>query len=135
MTEIRDQQFQRTERVATRVGVEPSLEMAQDIYPLCEADFLRLKSPRSKTLAAAIAIMLAGVGSLLPLAGKYVQALLSGKMIPIETWEWYAPAIAVITGLIMYVVGRIVPSERRRVLQKIKDHFATSPRRHRIRRK
>ena len=134
MSEIRDQIFHRTEVVKTPVQTEPTLEMSQEIFPLCEADFLRLKSPGSKTLVAGLSLCLAGFGFFLSPIAKYIQAQTSGKPVAIEPWEWYAPLIGLAIGVVLCGLARILPNNKRRILQDITDHFAAAPRKHRIQR-
>lgn len=117
-----------TRRVDEDVATEPAIHISQEAFPLCEADFIRLKSRAQKTGTWAAAIFIASVGmALIPLA-KFLQTKVFGFTISIETWEWVAPCIGGAIALALHIIGKFLSNERKQVMKDIETHFSVAPR-------
>lgn len=135
MISKRDQQSQLVEGQrftetfpATADRIEPSISSLQADFPLCEADFLRLKNGNPKTLTAAHSILLTAAGLGLSIGGKYAEAIFNQSKVPIPKWEVYGFAIAIVIAALLYAVGLLFPNDKKKVMTDIETHFEKSPR-------
>ena len=111
---------------------EPSIVSLQADFPLCEADFLRIKSGTPKTVTAAHTIFLTAVGLGLSVGGKYAEAVINKSQVPIPKWELYAFGGAVLLSGILYLAGFFWPNDKKTVMKDIETHFKNSPRKRQI---
>jgi hypothetical protein len=131
-----DQIFTKTFSVDENISTEPAIHISQEAFPLCEADFLRIKKGESLPMNWAKGILLTSIGLLLSVAAKFFQSKLTGVSLNMEMWEWGAPVLGLILSLLLYVIALIVPNERKQVMKDIQNHFSEAPRRrHLIRHK
>ena len=123
------QTFTETYRSDEDVASELTPYISQEPFLLCEADFLRIKRGGSKTQDWAMVILLTSLGvALVPLA-KFIQTRFLGSSVITVTWEWVAPLIGVVGALLLYVIGKLLPDERKQVMTDIETHFSEAPRR------
>ena len=122
------QVFTETYSVPEDIQTQPTVHISQEAFTLCEADFLRIKGGRTKTSMLASGLLLTSLGmAFIPLT-KYIQIkFLSGK-ITIETWEWMVPVVGVSISFILYLIGKILPNEKKQVMKDIESHFTSAPR-------
>lgn len=113
---------------ATADRTEPSIGSLQADFPLCEADFLRLKNGNPKMLTAAYSVLLTAVGLGLSLGGKYAEAIINRLLVPIPKWEVYGFASAIALAAILYFAGLFLPNDKKKVMNDIETHFKKSPR-------
>lgn len=126
---ISGERFTETYSVSEDVKTEPSLYMSQELFLLCEADFLRLKHRGSTTQAPAAAVFMVGVGMLLVVLAKLAQARWTKVQPSIEPWEWIAPFCAIALALLLLGIGWLfIPNEKRHVMKNIETHFLKAPR-------
>lgn len=122
------EQFTQTYAVKEDIATEPSLLISQEVFPLTEADFLRLKHRWSQVNWWADRLLFLGIGLLIVLAAKYVAANIFHNPVQIEKGEWTAPALAIVLALVLFLVGIVLPDERKKVMKDIEAHFTTAPR-------
>ena len=111
------------------VASEPTIEISQEPFYLCEADFLRIKTRGTPTREWAIRIFIASLGmTFIPIA-KFFQIWLLGSSVVVQTWEWVAPCIGSALSIILLIIGKFLPNERKQVMRDIDRHFSAAPRR------
>lgn len=125
---VSGQSFNDTYPVSENITIEPSLHISQEAFPLCEADFLRLKHGKSRVLKGASTLFLTGLGMILVPVAKFVQVRVSQTTLSIELWEWLAPIASLAIALVLWGVGQLWPNERKQVMKDIEAHFAEAPR-------
>ena len=126
---ITKRNFSKTLPIDEDVRTEPSIRISQEPFLLCEADFLRLKYGDSKVLTWAGGVLLTFLGMLLiPLAKYILTKITSDKSIIIQSWEWFAPFIGIGIAVLLFIVGKILPNERKQVMNDIEAHFSEAPR-------
>jgi hypothetical protein len=119
--------FTETYSLSENVATEPTIFISQEAFQLCEADFLRIKRGGAKMKPAATAIFLTSFGMALAVVAKFVQRFLA-KPVGIETWEWVSPCIGAGMALILVIIGKFLPNERKQVMKDIEAHFFKAPR-------
>ena len=118
-----------TETFTANAGrTEPAISSLQADFPLCEADFLRLKHGAPKTLAWSQAIFLAGVGVGFTILGKYIERVIDNTKTPVPQWELYGFIAAIVLAVVLYLAGLPMKNEKKKVLEDIESHFKNSPR-------
>jgi len=110
------------------VRQEARIEIAQEPFYLTEADFIRLKNGRPKIFDWANALLLASLGFALSLLAKFIVGLVSTESPQWHIWEFVALSIGFLLAVILYVLGRLLPNEGKRVMGDIEKHFRTAPR-------
>lgn len=129
---IEKKQFVETLPLRTE-KTEPKIASLQADFGLCEADFLRLKNGDSKLNNLSIATIGTGLGLFYPIIGKIFAILFDNSKVKIESWELYGSIIFILFGIILYITGKCIPNEKKKVLKDIENHFKLSPRtRHKI---
>ncbi len=88
---------------------------------------MRLQGMPARTEAWATNLLFAVVGYGISVAPKYWDSLLSPKSSPVSKGEWITVAVGVALAVILYVLGRFLPNERRNTIEKISKHFKSSP--------
>jgi hypothetical protein len=127
---IHNRVFRESETVVdSSVAGQETVNMTQGVFPLTEADYLRLRSPVSLWTGAAAAIFLASFGLVLGPVGKWLQQKASNVPMTIDPWEWYAPLVGVVASGVLWLIGALMPNERRELMKRMKAFFATAPKR------
>lgn len=117
--------------VRENVLTEPAIHISQEAFPLCEADYLRIKQGGSIFSSWPKTILILSIGMLLIPIAKYLQAAILQTNAAIEIWEWIAPLIGLGIALVLYVLGEYVPyfpNEKKQVMKEMEEHFSTAPR-------
>ncbi|WP_147694530.1 hypothetical protein [Vogesella mureinivorans] len=99
-----------------------TIAMLQTVYPLSEADFVRLNSGASKTDAAAVMIFSGVVGYVIGLGPK-LETLLMGSAPVMSSAEIKTITVWGLFSLVIYGLGYLLPSERKKVMKKLSSHF------------
>jgi hypothetical protein len=120
-TELNNQRIDQPVVVADVMNGQ-TIAMIQTIYPLTEADFVRLKGGTPITAAAAAMIFSGVVGYAIGLGPK-LQSLITG-----DPPLWDNSEIKTIAGwsaisLVIYLIGFCLPNERTTVMKKLSKHF------------
>ena len=98
----------------------------QEDFPLCEADFLRLKMNQSFTKTWAVNFLFAAIGFGLSIAPKFINEL-SGKTNQISKAEWITLFAGFAVSAILYVLDFCLPNERKSAMKIIEQHFKNAP--------
>lgn len=122
------QTFTETYPIAEDVKTKPSLHISQEVFPLCEADFLRLKHSASKATGWGVAVSMTGFVMLLVPIAKFMQAKFAQTQPAIEPWEWIVPFVAFLIASILFLAAKFLPDEGKRVMKDIESHFSGAPR-------
>ena len=126
--ELKNKNFDEPLNLGEDIKTEATISSTQDDFPLCEADFLRLKNGKAKGLDIAITFFLTSLGSLILFGAKYLASIFDNKPFVFESWEWIAPLIAAAISIIIYIFSSLLPNDRKRVWNAIEGHFKKSPR-------
>ena len=126
--ELKNERRSKTLSLDLNVKTKPSISSTQEDFPLCEADFLRLKTGKSKSLEAAVSFFLASLGGLIVFGAKYLASIWEAKVFVYESWEWIAPVIAAFFSVVIYILSLMFPNDRKRVWKAIEEHFKKAPR-------
>lgn len=102
-----------------------TIAMLQTVYPLSEADFVRLNNGASKLDAAAVMIFSGVVGYAIGLGPK-LEGLLMGNAPVMNNGEIKTIAVWSFISLLIYGIGYLLPSERKKVMKKLSSHFETA---------
>ncbi len=120
--------FNSTFPITENITEEPTLEMIQEYYLLCEADYLRIKNVFQDLSSYILGIFSASVGMTIIWLAKLFQVYVMGITLAIDTYEWLAPLIGFFISLALLIICRFVPNEKKQVMNAIKDHFYKAPR-------
>ena len=120
--------FNSTFPITENITEEPTLEMIQEYYSLCEADYLRIKNVFQDPSSYILVIFSASVGMAIIWLAKLFQVHVMGITLAIDTYEWLAPLIGFFISLALFIMCRFVPTEKKQVMNDIKDHFHKAPR-------
>ena len=107
-----------------------SLLSYQEDFPLCEADYLRLKSGKSKFTYISQSIFLTTVGYFISIIAKlYNIYILDDNSIAVKSWEAITVIIGILFSILFFVIGKFLANDYKKVMNKIKIHFQNEPRR------
>lgn len=120
-TEYRGRQLSQPIVVADVLNGE-SIATLQSVFALTEADFLRLQGgpPITATLAA---VIFSGVVGYAISLGPKLETMLSGGQAQLTSGETKTIAIGVVVSAVLYVIGYLLPNDRKKVLSRIASHF------------
>lgn len=123
---VQGREFHQTVDVASTPAA-PSYGLFQPYFPLTEADYLRMKAPQSVLYGAAAGILAFGVTYLLsPLTALVVSWIWPGSPTP-STTNLIMGAGILLVGLLVLWAAHSRSSERRTVMENIKQHFEENP--------
>jgi len=120
--------FEKTHTVAEDITEEPTVDISQEAFPLCEADYLRIKNVFQDFGSWVLVILSASIGAAIIWVAKLFQVYVIGITLKIEIYEWLAPLVGLVVSLVLYIICRLVPTEKKQVMNEIKTHFAKAPR-------
>ena len=100
-------------------------------YPLTALDFEHIKNGKPVTFNWANSILLAAVGFGLNLLGKGASQL-AGVQQQIYIGEWIAFGSAIAVSVALYLVGLLLPNDRKRVMKEIQVHFKSAPKQRQV---
>jgi len=103
----------------------------QEVFLLCEADYLHIRNGKPMTLNWAHGFLLASVGLGLSIIGK-LFSVPWGTHSSVHLGEWIGLSVGFFISFVLYMIGLALPNDRKRVLKQIERHFADSPRTHHI---
>lgn len=112
------------------VMCDPEIIVSSLGYPIDKAEHLIL----SKKLPSGFFFFLAGgcsgvaVTYLFEIAGKIVDALVNDTSVEIESWKKWAIVISTFCCIACLLLGIFLPSEKKRLLKRIKGHLDSQPR-------
>ena len=94
----------------------------QPVFPLTEADFVRLKGGPPITSTAAAMIFSGVIGYAIGLGPK-LESIVSGGQFQLSAGEIKTIATWSIISLLIYFVGLCLPNERKSVMKNLSIHF------------
>lgn len=100
-------------------------------YPLTGRDYEHLKNGKPITFDWANSILLTSIGIGLTLLGKYISAQTDPSVV-IYKGEWLALATGLIISIVLYMIGLLLPNDRKKIMKKLKDHFDNSPKKRQL---
>lgn len=111
------------------VMLDPVIKVSGPAYPLDKEDYLVLTRKGSSEFLDFITSSFLGVGVvyLIEIAAKFIVALAKNTIPEIEPWEKYAVGISFLCGVVCLLAGRILPSEKKRLLKRIKQRLESEP--------
>ena len=95
-------------------------------YPLTGRDYEHLRNGKPITLNWANSIFLASIGIGLTLMGKFISQY-KGSTVVIYHGEWTALACGLTISNILYLIGLLLPNDRKLIMKQLKNHFDSSP--------
>ena len=99
----------------------------QEDYPLCEADYLRLKTTSRPVIwGFANLIFLPTLGYAISLIPKFIDKF-NEKPVEFAISEWLPLLIGICLSSILYLIGLKLPNDRKDIMTKIDDHFKQAP--------
>jgi len=98
----------------------------QEDYPLREVDFVHIKHGKPITYIWATSILLTTFGFGLNLLAKWYSQT-NNEISQITNGEWIAFGCGVFFSVILYVIGLMLPNERKKVMNNIESHFKDAP--------
>jgi len=113
---------------ATDILSDTSIGTWQEDYPLTAIDFDRIKSGKPVTFIWAHSIILTTVGFGLNLVAKGISTWANVPQ-TISIGEWAALGIGIIVSTVLYIVGCVLPNNRKIVMKNIETHFEKAPKR------
>jgi len=113
---------------ATDILSDTSIGTWQEDYPLTAIDFDRIKSGKPVTFIWAHSIFLTTVGFGLNLVAKGISTWANVPQ-TISIGEWAALGIGIIVSTVLYIVGCVLPNNRKIVMKNIETHFEKAPKR------
>jgi len=114
---------------------EPIIELVQATFPLCEADFLRINNRFQDFDSWVLVIFSASIGAAILYLAKLFQANVLGDTLKIEIWEWLGPLGGLLLSLVLFIIYRVQPTEKKRLTKKLKTYFDNAPRRKQLRKR
>lgn len=98
----------------------------QEDYPLRQVEFEWIKNSNSISLIWANSILLTTIGFGLNLLPKGYSNITSNAP-PISKGEWIAFCSGLVAAIILYLVGLLLPNNRKKVMKAIEQHFNNAP--------
>ena len=100
-------------------------------YPLTGRDYEHLKNGKPITFNWANSILLTSVGIALTILGKYISQK-TDQSVVIYKGEWIALGVGILISVALYLVGLLIPNDRKRLMKKLKEHFDNSPKKRQL---
>jgi hypothetical protein len=120
-TELNNQRIDQPVVVADVMNGQ-TIAMLQAVYPLSEADFMRLKGGTPITAATAVMIFSGVVGYAIGLGPK-LESLITGAQPLMSNGEIKTIAGWSAISLVIYAIGFFLPNERTSIMKKLSNHF------------
>jgi len=98
----------------------------QEDYPLREVDFVHIKNGKPITYIWANSVLLTTFGFGLNLLAKWFPRT-NDNIAQITNGEWIAFGGGIAASIILYIIGRLLPNERKTVMNDIDSHFKNAP--------
>lgn len=98
----------------------------QEDFQLCEADFLRLKNDGTPLSTWSTNILFAAIGYGISILPKWISEL-AGKPEKVSQAEWIALAASLAISLVLFLIGRLMPNEKKDLVSRMAQHFKSAP--------
>ncbi|WP_047392377.1 hypothetical protein [Chitinibacter sp. ZOR0017] len=103
-----------------------SIGTFQENFQLCEADFLRLKNEGTPLTSWSLNLFFATIGYFLSILPKWISEI-AGKPERVSQSEWVVLAIGAFFSLALFIIGKLLPNEKKILLNQISQHFKSAP--------
>ena len=127
---VRGKTFSETYKASEdEVMLDPEIKVSGLGYPLDKADYLILTRKVSSEFLDVITWSCLGVAAayLIEIIAKKVEALADNTISEFESWKKWALGISFICAIVCFLVGRFLPSEKKKLLKKIKQYIESQP--------
>lgn len=94
----------------------------QAVFPLTEADYLRLKGGPPITASAAVMIFSGVVGYAIALGPK-LQSIISGEQSLLSYGEIKTIGAWTLISVVIYAIGWLIPNDRTNIMKRLHGHF------------
>ncbi|MCM1959019.1 hypothetical protein NCZ17_06495 [Acinetobacter modestus] len=118
-----DLEIKKTVLVDKEVISKGNLESIQAIFPLKEADFLRLKSRDSRFKTFSGYILGAVIGYVFNILKNIYNYIVNNDLKAVQTSEWVIIVSGVVASIVCYLIGEFLPNERSTVMKTIEKYF------------
>ncbi len=116
------QTFTQTVYVNGSLTTNPQIVIGRKPYLLERYDFDKLMKEDNPLNKISDGLIGATIGLLINLIAKLIGSKIDPK-IPFDEWEVYAFIISLILMIICLVICHFIPTERKRIIEKVKTHF------------
>jgi len=108
---------------------DPEIKVSRVAYPLDEADYLILTRKVPSGIMVFIAGSCFGVAAAyaIEIIAKQVEALAENTIPEIESWKKWALGISLICSIVCFLVGLFLPSQKKKLLKRIKQRLESQP--------
>jgi hypothetical protein len=103
-----------------------SIGTFQEDFQLCEADFLRLRNEGTALTTWSLNILFASIGYGMSILPKWISEL-AGRGEKVSQSEWTALAACLAVSLVLFVVSKFTPNEKKELLKRMDQHFKSAP--------
>ncbi|WP_447837508.1 hypothetical protein [Aeromonas salmonicida] len=103
-----------------------SIGTFQEDFPLCEADFLRLKNDKNLWSAWSLNILFTVMGYGMSLLPKLLSEIV-GKPEKVTQTEWWALVIGLAVSFVFFLIGNYRPNDKTELLSRMATHFKSAP--------
>lgn len=103
-----------------------SIGTFQEDFQLCEADFLRLKNDGTPLSSWSTNILFAAIGYGISILPKWFSEM-AGKPEKVSQAEWIALAASLAVSLLLFLIGKLMPNEKKDLLSRMSQHFKSAP--------
>ncbi|MBR7979214.1 hypothetical protein [Burkholderia cenocepacia] len=111
---------------AAAVGVQPTIYMMQEPYCLTQAEYERIKRGQPAAAAAAMNILLTGIGGVVTVGAQEIAHLTGHAQAP-DLIAILAVAGTVLLSGIVWVVTRLMQNDYGSTMKSIGTHFENTP--------
>lgn len=112
--------------VANNVFTGYSIGTFQEDFQLCEADFLRLKNDDTPLSTWSKNILFAAIGFGISILPKWLSEM-AGHSEKVSHAEWAALAASLAVSLVLFLIGKLMPNEKKDLLSRMAKHFKSAP--------
>lgn len=103
-----------------------SIGTFQEDFQLCEADFIRLRNEGTALTTWSLNILYASVGYGMSILPKWISEI-AGQGEKVSQSEWTALAACLAVSLVLFLVSRFTPNEKKELLKRMDQHFKSAP--------
>lgn len=101
-------------------------------YSLSASEYMMLKSTWVSMHVWAINILFVTLGFALSILPKFISSVMSDAANPssisaVTSAEWITLAGGCILVVVLWIIGCLLPNDRKEIMKSIKDHFRLSP--------
>ncbi len=122
-TRISSQDFKEPFRAGRDVLINPEIRASTLAFVIDRADYLVLTKFTLNYSEWGARLLILTIGLLLSLVAKVVAAYVQGVPNDIQMWEFVMVLLALISAVACYVVEKLRPNERTKLIKKMQTHF------------